>query len=66
MFLGIIACLLLFIVAGTSVTNISLSNHLFKIYKNPSLSNSASILSVCLKLVLVFFIVYTICVLFIV
>jgi len=67
MFLSITACLLLFIVAGTGATNISLSDHSFVsseasfiIYKDPSLSDSTSMSSVYLELVLVLLIVYTI------
>ena len=63
----------LFIVAGTGATDILLSDHslvssetLFMICKNPSLSDSASILSICLELVLVLLIVYATCVLFII
>ena len=70
---SIIACSLLFIVTGAGATDISLSDHLFVsseasfiIYKNPSLSNSASILSICLELILVLLMVYTTHVLFIV
>ena len=67
MLLGIIACSLLFVVAGTGATDISSSDHLlissealFIICKNPSLSNSILILSVCLKLILVLLVVYAI------
>ena len=65
---GIIACVLSFIVTGTGATDISLSDHSyvcskasFIICKDPSFSNSVSILSVCLKLVLVLLIVYATC-----
>ena len=73
MFLDVIACLLLFIVADTDSTDISLSDHSFVsfkasfvICKNPSLSNSISISSVHLDFVLVLLVVYTTHVLFIV
>ena len=62
----------LFIVASTSATDITLSNHsvvlskaLFVIYKNPSFSDNASILFICLELILVLLIIYATYVLFI-
>ena len=71
MFLGVIACSLLFIIASTGTIDISVSDHSyvsseasFVICKNPSLSDSASILFVCLELVLVLLVVYTTCVSF--
>jgi len=71
MFLSIIACLLLFVIASTGATDISLSDHLyvssealFVICKNPSLSDNASILSVHLKLILVLLVVYATYILF--
>ena len=73
MLLGIIACFLLFVVASTGTIDISLSNCLlilpeasFVICKDPSLSNSASILSIYLELILVLLVVYATCVSFIV
>ena len=73
MLFSIMACVLSFIVANTCTTNISsfdylyvFSEALFIICKDLSLSNSTSILSIYLKLVLVFLIVYTICISFIV
>jgi len=72
-FLGITACLFVFVVTGTGATDITLSNCsvvlsevLFVIYKDPNHSNSASILSILLELILVLLVVYTTCVLFIV
>jgi len=60
MFLGIIACLFVFVVTGTSVIDIVLSDYfivlskvLFVIYKDPSHSDSASMSSVLLELILV-------------
>jgi len=60
MFLGIIACLFVFVVTGTGATDIALFDYsvvsfkiLFVIYKDPSCSDSISMLSVLLKLVLV-------------
>jgi len=73
MLFGIMACVLSFIVAGAGATDISSSDHpyvsseaLFVICKNPSLSDSALILSIHLELILVLLIVYTICISFIV
>ena len=63
--------MLLFIVTSASTLDISSSDHLyvfskasFVIYKNPSLSDNTSILSVYLQLVLVLLMVYAIVVLF--
>ena len=60
MLLGIIACLFMFIVIGTSATDIASSDCsvisskvLFVICKDPSCSDSTSMLSILLKLVLV-------------
>ena len=65
MFLDITACSLLFIVTSASAADISLFNclyipskALFVICKDPSLSNSVSISSIYLELVLVLLIVY--------
>ena len=73
MLFGIAACLLSFVVAGAGAIDISSSNclyvsseALFMIYKDPSFSDSASILSVCLELILVLLMVYTTHVLFII
>jgi len=72
---GITACLLSFVVAGAGAgaADISLSDHsyvsseaLFVICKDPSLSDSTSISSVHLELILVLLVVYTTHVLFIV
>jgi len=58
---GVTACTLSFIVTGAGATNICLSDYLFisleasfVIFKNPSLSNNALILSVLCELVLFF------------
>jgi len=71
MLFSIIAYALSLIVTGASATDISLSDHLyisskalFVIYKDPSLSDSASILSVHLELILVLLVVYATHVLF--
>jgi len=63
----------MFVVTGTDATDIALSDCsvvlsevLFVICKNPSHSDSASMLSIHLELVLVLLVVYTTCVLFIV
>ena len=60
MFLGITACLFMFIVTSTSAIDIASSDHfvvssevLFMICKDSSYSNSVSILSILLELVLV-------------
>ena len=62
---SIVACLLSFVVAGAGAADISLSDRsyvsseaLFVIYKDPSLSDSTSILFVHLELILVLLIVY--------
>jgi len=59
-FLGITACLLVFVVTGTNVIDIALSNHSivlskvsFVICKDSSRSDSTSMLSILLELVLV-------------
>ena len=69
--LGVTAYTLLFIVAGAISIDISLSIYLFvllevlfMICKDPSLLDSAFILSICLELVLVLLMVYTTCILF--
>ena len=71
MFLDITAYLLLFIITSAGVVNISLSDcsHVsskasFVIYKDLSLSKSASILSIHFELVLVLLVVYATCVSF--
>ena len=60
MFFGIIAYLFMFVVTGTGATDIASSDHsivlskiLFVIYKDPSHSNSVSMSSGLLKLILV-------------
>ena len=60
MFLDITACLLVFVVTGTGITDIALSNCSvvlsevsFVICKDPSHSDSTSMLSVLLELILV-------------
>ena len=70
MFLDIMACLLLFVIASTSATDIFLSDYLyvssealFVICKNSSLSDNASISSVHLELILVLLVVYATCIL---
>ena len=70
-FFGITACTLLFVVTGTGALDISLSDclyvsskALFIICKNLNFSNSASISSVHLELILILLMVYTTHVLF--
>ena len=66
MLFSVIAYMLLFIITGTSAADISLSDHLlvssealFMICIDLSLSNSASISSVCLELILFLLMAYT-------
>ena len=60
-----------FVITGAGTIDISLSDHSyisskasFVIYKDPSLFDNASILSVCLELILVLLVAYATCVLF--
>ena len=68
---GIIAYMLLFIVTGAGVIDISLSNllfvsleALFMIFKDPNLFNNISILFILYELILSFFVDYFICISF--
>ena len=71
MLFGITACVLLFVITSAGITDISSSDHLlvsfkalFVICKDPSLSDSALILFVCLELILVLLVDYATRVLF--